>query len=184
MAAHRLFVAIELPDSMKEQLALLRERLPGARWVPVEQLHLTLRFIGEIDDSQLTSVQESLALVNGSPFPLTLQGVGHFPPRRSPHVLWVGISAGPELVELYQQVEAAVQTAGLPAEERPFSPHITLARLRDTPPSAVAAYEQVHREFSAGTTVVTAFHLFESFLTTQGARHVQLNSFPLTAGNG
>src|SRR6266568_527239 len=133
MALHRLFVAIDLPDDVRRELDQLREPLPGAHWVPVEQLHLTLRFIGEVDDATLLAVKEGLAGVSGAPFPLAVQGVGHFPPGKHPRVLWVGLDAGPLLGELQRDIETAVQAAGLPAEERPFSPHITLARLRETP---------------------------------------------------
>jgi 2'-5' RNA ligase len=181
MGLHRLFVAIELPAEIKEQLPRLRESVPGARWVPVDQLHLTMRFIGEVSEETLTAVRAALAGVHEKSFAITMEGVGHFPPRKPPRVLWVGLTAGPELADLQQQIEAALQSVGLAAEERPFSPHITLARLRETPPSAVSSYEQRHAGFHCPPFAVTDFHLYESTLTGKGAIHQQLATYPLSA---
>jgi 2'-5' RNA ligase len=179
---HRLFVAIDLPDEVKQEVAKLRrEELPGARWVPVEQLHLTLRFIGEVADTTLEAIRQALGAVRGTQFPLAVQRVGHFPPRKSPHVLWVGADAGASLADLQVQVEAAVQTAGLAPEHRPFSPHITIARLRETPPHVVAELEKRHQAFACAPFEVPAFHLYESTLTGKGAIHERVASYPLAA---
>ncbi len=179
---HRLFVAIDLPEEVRRELARFRrEEMPGARWVPVDQLHLTLRFIGEVDDTTLLVIRQTLAEVRAPGFPLAVQVVGHFPPRKAPHVLWVGAAAGAPLVDLQGQVERGVQTAGLAAEARPFSPHITIARLRETPPHLVAEFEKRHQAFACLPFQVTAFHLYESTLTAKGAIHTLLQSYPLSA---
>ena len=179
---HRLFVAIDLPEEVKRELARFqREEMPGARWVTAEQLHLTLRFIGEVDDTTLAAIRLSLDDVQGAPFPLAVQLVGHFPPRKSPHVLWVGADAGAALADLQVQVERGVQAAGLAPEHRPFSPHITIARLRETPPHVVAAFERRHQAFACAPFEVTAFHLYESTLTGKGAIHERVQSYPLKA---
>ncbi len=179
---HRLFVAIDLPDEVKRELARFRrEEIPGARWVPVEQLHLTLRFIGEVDESTLQAIRQALGAVGAAPFPLAVQRVGHFPPRKTPHVLWVGADAGAPLTGLQGEVEAAVQTAGISAEHRPFSPHITIARLRETPPHIVAEFEKQHQAFACAPFEVPAFYLYESTLTGKGAIHERVQIYPLSA---
>lgn len=180
---HRLFVAIDLPEEVRRELARFRrEEVPGARWVPVEQLHLTLRFIGEADDAARAAVQQALAAVRGVPFPLAVQVVGHFPPRKNPHVLWVGADAGAPLTDLQEQVERSVQAAGIAPEGRPFSPHITIARLRETPSHLVAEFEKRHQAFACPPFPVDAFHLYESTLTPKGAIHERVRSYPLMGG--
>ncbi len=179
---HRLFVAIDLPEEMKQWVAKLRrEKIPGARWVPVDQLHLTLRFIGEVDDTTLETIRQTLGAVRSAPFRLVVQVMGHFPPRKAPHVLWVGADAGAALADLQCQVEKGVQAAGLAPEPRPFSPHITIARLRDTPPHVAAEFEKRHQAFACAPFEVTAFHLYESTLTGKGAIHTLVRSYPLKA---
>ena len=177
---HRLFVAIDLPEEVKRELARFRrEEMPGARWVPLDQLHLTLRFIGEVDDTTLAAIRKALGDVRVAPFSLAVQVVGHFPPRKTPHVLWVGADAGAPLADLQGQVEECVQTAGLAPESRPFSPHITIARLRETPPHVVAEFEKRHQAFACPPFQVAAFHLYESTLTAKGAIHALVRSYPL-----
>jgi 2'-5' RNA ligase len=168
----RVFVAIEIPDAIKHDLARFVSELHGARWVPPEQNHLTLRFIGEVDPDQLAAIKGALSRIAFAPFPLTLQGVGHFPPgRRLPRVLWVGMPPNGALTELQQRVEQALAAVGLPPEVRPFSPHLTLARLKDAAAAAVAAFEARHRELAYPPFEVTQLSLFSSVLTPQGAKH-------------
>ena len=179
MTTHRLFVAIDLPNQAQAELLALQTQLPGARWVPAEQLHLTLRFLGDVEDTVIPLLTAALAGVQETPFDLSLHGVGHFPPRTHPKVLWTGVSPCEQLSSVQQQIESAVQSVGLPAEERPFSPHITLARLKETPTAAVLDFEQRHHQFRYGPLAVTAFHLYESTLTGKGAVHERRHSFPL-----
>jgi 2'-5' RNA ligase len=105
--------------------------------------------------------------------------VGHFPPRRPPRVLWVGLDGGAPLLDLQRQVEAVVQAAGLPAEERPFSPHITLARFREAPAAPVLSFEERQRAFACPPFTVNDFHLYESTLTGSGAIHRVVESYRL-----
>ena len=123
--------------------------MPGARWVPGEQLHLTLRFIGDADDQSFRLIRAALATIKGRPFPLALEKVGHFPPSRQPRVVWVGMDESRPLLELQAQVESSLQKAGVPPDDRKFSPHITIARLKDTPAPAVAAFEDTTPQPSA-----------------------------------
>ena len=174
----RLFVAIDLPEEVKNAVAAIGRDLPGARHVTREQLHLTLRFIGEVDDEMLNAIRTALTEVTGTSFPLTLRGVGHFPPGKQPRVLWVGLEKSAPLLELQQEVEQALNKAGIPPEERNFSPHLTLARLKETPPDKVAHLEERYRDFDAGTFPVAEFYLYSSTLTRAGAIHMREATYP------
>jgi 2'-5' RNA ligase len=168
----RLFVAIDLPEEIKNAVEGIADRdLAGARWVPREQLHLTLRFIGDADEKIFQSVKNVLGSVRGTPLLLTMKGVGHFPPGREPRVLWVGMEESGHLRDLQNKIEQSIINAGIAADERRFSPHITIARLRETPLAEVASLEGMQRQFSAGPFSVEEFYLYSSTLTREGAIH-------------
>lgn len=168
----RLFIAIDIPDAIKEDLSRFSAEAPEARWVPPDQNHLTLRFIGDVEPQAAAALKKILSGLSFPPFALELRGVGHFPPgRRPPRVLWVGISENQPLLRLQQAVEAAVQEAGILPEERPFSPHLTLARLKEPHGAAVSAFEQRHRDLSYPPFEVKQVILFSSVLTPKGAIH-------------
>ncbi|AJE04727.1 RNA 2',3'-cyclic phosphodiesterase [Geobacter pickeringii] len=175
----RLFVAIDLPDGVKQSVADLCRGVPGVRWLPPEQLHLTLRFIGEADEAVDGAIRRGLAAIVSPPFPLALRGVGCFPSPRRPRVLWVGLGGSDPLHRLQQAVEAAVNGAGVPAEERPFSPHITLARLREHGETGIAPFLARNASFQGEPFTVDAFYLYSSILTPQGAIHRREASYPL-----
>lgn len=128
MTRIRLFIAIDLPSNIKEELMNLRLGIPGAKWVDEEQLHLTLRFIGETKRDEFDQIKGLLSEIKMPAFELTLQEVGVFKSRQTPRVLWVGIKKNTELVGLRNKIERKLQKWGWPAEERKFFPHITLAR--------------------------------------------------------
>lgn len=176
---HRLFVALDLPEEVRFIVAGVRTEIPGFRWVPESQLHLTLRFIGDCDDATLERLREELGKVCCRAFVLGLNGIGHFPPRGLPRVLWIGIEAGPELVSLQAAVEQASVAAGVVPEDRPFSPHLTIARLKEIPPQVVTRFEADHSGFRCDPFQVNSFHLYASSLTQQGAVHRRLGSFEL-----
>lgn len=169
----RLFVAVELPEQVKAELSRLARRISGARCVGASELHLTLRFIGEVDEASVALIKKALSDVRFSSFPLALKGVGHFPPHGQPRVLWVGLETHPELIRLQQQVEDALQRAGLPPETRGFSPHITLARFKEPRAREVAAFEAEHKGLAYPPTDVTEFILFSSVLSPKGATHTR-----------
>lgn len=176
---HRLFVAIDLPEQAKNALSQIRSDLPGARWVPVEQLHLTLRFIGDADDLTLQAIKAALQKVTTTTFDLRLSGIGHFPPGKHPHVLWTGMTVSQTLLSLQQQVEQAVTAAAMPPEERRFSPHITIARLKDAPARLVLDLEKKEGAFASPPFTVTDFHLYASKLTGSGAIHTKVATYRL-----
>jgi 2'-5' RNA ligase len=169
---YRLFVAIDLPDEVKEYIANICFGVPGAKWVPKDQSHLTLRFIGEVDDNQYSQISYALSDVNASRFDLTLKGTGHFPPRNRPTVLWVGIEKNDEMMLLKNAIEDTLKAAGIPPEDRKFAAHITVARLDNTTPvRKVADFLSMNGLFKITTVPVDEFHLYSSVLTHSGAVH-------------
>jgi len=167
----RLFIAVDLPAALKTAFSGFSGELPLARWVSPEELHLTLRFIGEVDQGTLSAISSALSRIRFAPFPLTLGGVGHFPPGQRPRVLWVGLAPCPALMQLQMELELALLEIGIPAEGRRFSPHLTLARLKETLPAAVSAFEIRHRDLACPPFEVGEFILYSSLLTAKGAIH-------------
>ncbi len=176
---HRLFVAIELPEWVKAELSGLSYGLPNTQWVPDEQLHLTLRFIGEVDKVQFEEIARALTEVQLDPFDLVLEGVGTFPPRGTPTVLWVGIEKSEPLLQLRRRVDSALNQAGVPPEGRKFSPHITLARLKNAPMSRLGPFLAGHALFKLEPFEIEEFQLFSSQLTSKGAIHTLEETFSL-----
>ena len=179
---YRLFVAIDLPEQVKNSIREICSGLPEARWVDVNQLHLTLRFIGDADDSLFAAIKESLAGVSESAFSLTLQGVGCFPPKKTPRVLWVGINRNDTLIRLASEVEQRLVGIGLQPERRSFSPHITIARFRDTSPHKAADYLTRNSLFKTEAFPVEEFYLYSSTLTPKGAVHRREATYLLRGG--
>lgn len=175
----RLFVAVTLPEAARASLAALQAGVPGARWTPAENLHLTLRFIGELDEPDFADAMAALAEVEAPAFELRLAGVGQFGDRRRAHVLWAGVRPSEPLTLLRGRVEAALARAGLPREERKFAPHVTLARLRDAPPERVGAFLAGHGLFQGPAFPVTSFELYSSRLAHTHAQHVVEAEYPL-----
>lgn len=167
----RLFVAIELPGELKERLFAMGGGVPGAKWVEPENLHLTLRFIGEVGEGRLGDIDAALGAVHSPAFDLTLADTGHFSSRRASRVLWVGVEKNEALSRLQARVEAACVGAGIEPEGRKYSAHITLARLNKAPSSKVSAFLGANALFKAPPFRVTDFILFSSFLARGGAIH-------------
>ncbi len=176
----RLFVAIDLPDPVRQRLAAMSCGLPGARWVREEQLHLTLRFIGEVDGAVFRDIRAALDTVACRPFTLQLDGVGFFPPRGRPRVVWSGVAANSKLVHLRNRIESTLVGCGLAPERRRFSPHITLARLNNTPPSRVGRFLEEHNLFLSEPFMVREFVLYSSVLGQKGAKHYPEERYPLS----
>ncbi len=164
----RLFVAIALPDAVADSLALIQAGVPGARWQTRDQLHLTLRFIGDVDGRDATAVDDALSLIEAPRFSLALKGVGEFG-GKNPHALWAGVSDKEPVVFLQRKIETALQRAGLPAEQRKFQPHVTLARLKGTPKGRVMDYLTDYALYTSASFDVEAFILYSSVLTPNGS---------------
>jgi 2'-5' RNA ligase len=159
----RLFVALDLPWDLRERLALLAGGLPGARWVVPENLHLTLRFIGEVNGPQAEEIDHALAGLRARGFPLRLAGLGVYHKNDRPVTLWIGAERSAPLAHLQTKIETALQRAGLEPERRRFTPHVTLARLDASVAEAkLGAYIQAHNLFQAEAVQIGHFALFSS----------------------
>ncbi|MBD3239132.1 MAG: RNA 2',3'-cyclic phosphodiesterase [Chitinivibrionales bacterium] len=168
----RLFVAIDLPDPVRESLANLSHGVERARWVDMAQLHLTLQFIGEVDSGTANDVEDALTMVVAPAFEMCLKGVGHFPPRKNARVLWVGVEAGPELLTLQRRIADALAEAGVEEEKRRFHPHVTIARFREPAPHFVTGpFLAAHNLYRSDPFTVEEFHLYSSVLARSGAVH-------------
>lgn len=175
----RLFVALDLPENIQERLSSLCCGLPGARWLEPDHMHLTLRFIGDVHSSLFRDVAEALTEVRSETFLLQLEGIGFFPPRGKPRVVWVGIRKNEQLVQLRNRIESVLAQAGLQPEGRKYSPHITLARLKNTPSSKVASYLSHNGMFVTEEFQAKEFLLYSSVLNSKGAKHYIEAEYPL-----
>ena len=179
----RLFVALEIPESVRTRLTLLQGGVPGAKWASEEQMHLTLRFIGEVDENVAHDIDDALAGIRAPAFALELAGVGEFG-GKNPRALWAGVRPNEALLHLQKKVETAIQRLGLPAEERKFSAHVTLARLRASPREKVVQFLTHHALFASGPFQVDHFVLFSSHLGSGGSVYHAERTYPLTRANG
>lgn len=177
----RLFAAIDPPSGVRRALEDLRADLPGARWTRPDQMHVTLRFIGSVEAAAAAgTIASALSAVAVPAFALSAAGFGVFPSLRSPRILWAALSPGDPLRGLAADVEEALATTGVvPREEKPFSPHLTLARLDGARPAAVRSWMERREGFAAGPWEVSEFFLYSSRLTPAGAVHTKVESYPL-----
>jgi 2'-5' RNA ligase len=175
----RLFVGLGLPEDLGERLTGLRGQIPGARWVARENLHMTLRFIGEVDEETAVDIDAALARIDAPPFEVALHGVGHFESRGLVRALWVGVERDPALDHLQARVETACQRSGLAPEGRKFHPHVTLARCRDTRTTRIGGFLADHGGFRAPAFPVESFALYSSTLGRGGAVYIRETDYPL-----
>jgi RNA 2',3'-cyclic 3'-phosphodiesterase len=187
----RLFVALEIPAAVRDNLAAqikeLRD-LPAPladkrlRWVRPENLHVTLKFIGEVEANKLNGIRSALTAIGlDAPVDLRFRGLGFFPDEKYPRMLWVGLNASGNLPVLARDIDRALEGQGIARDERAFTPHLTLARfesrsLHEKPRTAIQKNSE--REF--GAFQAREFHLIQSKLKPSGAEYTTLASFPLT----
>ncbi|MBT4769661.1 MAG: RNA 2',3'-cyclic phosphodiesterase [Rhodospirillaceae bacterium] len=177
----RLFIGLELSQTVCDRLASLCSGLPGAKWVALENLHLSLRFIGDIDEGAAQDLDDALIRVEGTSFDLALKGLGTFGPQRHPRMLWAGVVENAGLDDLQGRVEAMVQRIGFPPEHRRFTPHVTLARFKHALPKGLGPYLAGNSLFETGPFTVSEFCLFSSFLRPQGPIYRVEARYPLGA---
>jgi len=179
----RLFTAVDIPREVIHALDGLIARLkPSARikWIPATNLHITTKFIGEWPDGRLAELTEALRpLAARQTIPIEVRGLGFFPNARAPRVFWAGVEAPASLAELARETDRAVNRLGVPLEARPFSPHLTLARIKEPVPlgrlhEAIAALAST--EFGAFT--ADRFYLYQSTLNPSGSVYTRLAEFP------
>ena len=186
----RLFVALEIPSGVREKLATLVGELRAVdsrpKWVRDDNLHVTLKFIGETREERLGAIRDALGTVR-SPAPISLQfhGLGFFPNEKRPRVFWAAMGASPNLPQLAKDIESALEKIGIPREQRGFSAHLTLARFNDAGLSKEldeAIQARSGRDF--GSYSASEFHLYQSKLKRSGAEYTRLHSFAFFTETG
>lgn len=182
----RLFIAIELGEEEKKALeriqSRLRHKLPSVRWVKAAAIHLTLRFLGDTDEREIPRIEEAIsaAAAGNGAFSFALRGVGAFPDARRPRVIWIGVDEPTGvLMRIAAALHARLAAAGCPAEDRPFSPHITIGRVRERGGGDCTALLSGLRDEKAGLTHVREICLLRSELTPSGPVHTVLRRVPL-----
>jgi 2'-5' RNA ligase len=175
-----LFTGIEIPSGVAQALGMLRGGLPGARWIDPDNYHITLRFLGDIGDREASDAASILADVRKPAFDLHFEGLSSFGGRR-PRAVIAAVAAQPELADLQAEHERLMRRIGLEPETRKFTPHVTLARLRQASSLDVADYLSARGYFRTAPFPVTRFVLFSSRASTGGGPYVVEESYPLGA---
>lgn len=176
----RLFVALNVPDGIVARLSIMCSGIPGAQWVAPENMHITLRFIGDVDEPTAEEINYVLSHLEAPAFDLELQGLGTFGHGHLSHALWVGVSLTPGLTHLQAKIESAMVRMGLTPEGRKFTPHVTLARLRKPEAGRLQSFIEGNNLFKAGPFTVEQFTLFESQPGKGGPVYTALEDYPLT----
>lgn len=174
----RLFTALEIPRNAAMSLSLLRGGLPGARWIDVENYHITLRFIGDIDNRTADEVVDRLDRIDRPEFQISLTGMGSFGSKK-PHSIWAGVSPSPEMTALQGEIERICQRIGLPSDPRKFMPHVTMARLRSSRLDDTVHYLSGRGNFRTSSFTVGRFVLMSSKESVGGGPYIVEEAFPL-----
>lgn len=175
----RLFTAIDLPGNVERKLQQLQDLDLGIRWTPAETLHLTLRFIGEVNTQRKEELIAELSQIQEEAFDLTVEGLGYFPPRKFPRIIWAGIKENARLMNLQTKIERACRATGIDPEQRDFAPHITLGKVRDAAKKEVITFINQYKRFAIEDIPVKTFVLYKSQMDSEGAIHTPLQHFSL-----
>jgi 2'-5' RNA ligase len=186
----RVFVALDIPDEVRRAIGDLIGKLEktcrGARWVRTEGMHVTLKFVGEVSPEKAERIKSALAGVrSNTPVEMHFRGAGFCPNERHPRVFWAGIEASPNLAELAQGIEARMESLGVAREQRPFRPHLTLARFKSE-----EGLERLREELRSagalefGSVRTSEVRLYQSQLNPKGAVHTRLASYSFVASAG
>ena len=177
----RLFVALELPAELRTQLAMLAGGIQGAKWVPPDNYHLTLRFIGEVENWRAQEVDDALANIRARPFELALSGAGLFEKAGRIQSLYISAERNETLGFLQCKIETALQRIGLQPERKKFTPHVTIARTGLAAPDKLISWVQAHNLFRAAPITVEHFTLFSSQLGKQASVYTPEVEYDLAA---
>jgi len=175
----RLFAAVPVPDDIAEGLVRRQTGLEGARWRTPDQLHLTLRFFGEVREDMARDLDGELSGVGGGGFDIVMQGAGAFGEGQDIHAIWAGVADSEPLTRLAKSCESAARRAGLKPERRQYRPHVTLAYLRRPDPDKVARWIQANNLLKSPPIRVDRFGLYSSFLASDGAQYRLEAAYPL-----
>ena len=175
----RLFTAVALPRDFGEDLVPRQYGIDGARWRPLDAFHISLKFIGDVQEAQAADLDEELQAIHAPAFDLSLAGVGHFGEGTEIHAVWAGVAESPDLRHLAKANEAAARRAGLKPETRAYTPHVTLAYLKRPPVPEVAAWIQGHNLLRSPPFRVDRFGLYSSWRTSEGSAYRLEAEYPL-----
>lgn len=175
----RLFIAIDLPGSAKSRLGELQDPGLDVRWSSDETMHLTLRFIGDVDDSKRSRLFHTLSNIDHPSFNLQISGTGYFPRGKTPKIIWAGVRKNDLLMQLQEKIERACRSAALEPEERTFRPHITLGRVSGAPRNEVLTFINRNKKLRVDDIPIREFILYESRLKPEGAVHTPLERYSL-----
>ncbi|HBS06921.1 MAG TPA: RNA 2',3'-cyclic phosphodiesterase [Leptospiraceae bacterium] len=181
MSEQRIFIALTLPEQIIQDLTDLQSGLPDIRWNPPEQMHVTLKFLGNVEESLVESLCSELESLELEAPEVRVSGVGQFAQRKAPPVLWAGLTPEEPLIEMHRAIEAMTGRLGFAREKRPFRPHVTLGRLKRSNPRRLHEYLELHHTFGSAPFQCTEVILFSSKLTSDGAIHEPLMITPLAA---
>ncbi len=174
MRGKRLFVAIDMPESVRSLLADMNPHIPGVRWLRGDLIHLTLSFLGTVTPDAEETLREKLAAIRFTAFFMPVAGVGTFPQKGKPNVIWAGVRTGhPQLFHVYKKVQEAALGAGIEPDLRTFHPHITFARCRDVAPHEIRPFLKEHADFDAGLIRVESFVLYSSIPGPLGSAYTR-----------
>jgi 2'-5' RNA ligase len=181
----RVFIAIDLSGAVRSELAAIQEKLklqtPSARWVAAESIHITLKFIGEVQETRVEDIEHALTGLTWRSFNVAVRGLGFFPGTRSPRVLWAGLHAS-SLEGLAKEIDTRLERAGFEKEKRAFRAHVTLARAKDTrlEGGLVTAVDEF-QDYDFGSFTADRFCLYQSVLKPSGAVYNRLKEYPLSS---
>jgi 2'-5' RNA ligase len=175
----RLFAAVAVPEDIGEALRRRQQGVPRARWRPLEALHITLRFFGDVREDRADDLDAELSAVTGRPFELMLEGAGSFGEGEDIRAVWAGVADSPALRRLAARCEAAARRAGLKPERRAYRPHVTLAYTRRPDPARVAAWIQEHNLLRSPPFRVDRFGLYSSRQGPDGSVYRLERAYPL-----
>ncbi len=175
----RLFVGIPLPGDVRNNLQFLQAGLEGAHWISHENMHLTLRFIGEIEEFQAEDINDALSAIHEPAFDISLTGIETFGRGHMIHTLWVAVLGEQALFHLQGKIESALVRAGLEPERRKYTPHVTLARVKKSPKGKVAGWLSEHGGLNLEPFTADRFVLYRSHLGHNGAHYETIASYDL-----
>ena len=176
----RLFAAVAVPPDIGEGLMRRQGGIDGARWRPLDALHITLKFYGEVREDIADDLDAELLRIGGAPFDLTLQGVGSYGEGADIHAVWAGVAGAEPLTRLAKSCDQAARRLGIPVESRGYRPHVTLAYTRRPNPAEVAAWIADNNLLRSPSFTVRSFGLYSSRQTAEGSRYRLEASYPLT----
>lgn len=176
----RLFIALPLPQPVKRKLVDLQKPIKGVRWQSSDQIHLTLKFIGDSDQELFEKLNNVLGEIKHPSFLIDINGMGYFPENEYPRILWAGVKENKRLKQLYDKVEKSCVSLGIKSENRSFKPHITLGRLKGASKGDVLTFLEKHEKVKITDIPVNEFVLYESKPDPDGVRYSRRKTFQLT----